>query len=361
MWSCFLAITCPLAKEFAMHRPLFRLSVLALALGVCGSAMAATHGEVAAREMRHVATAFKGRMAGTETEQATAAYLAKAFKKMGYQVSEQPFTSSFEYEKTDKSKVKREVKSINVVATKPGMDGKVVIVGAHFDSRTPKKDSDIGKIGGPKLEGLDDNASGVGMLLEIADQLKKTKTQHTIKFVAFGAEELGLLGSKDYVARMSDSDKQNVIAMVNMDSLITGDKMYFHAGKETVAKDAKAGFVRDRALAIAKKLGIAADTNPGLDKEYPKGTGCCSDQESFDEAGMPVLAVEATNWEIGDKDGYEQTTNKAIKDGMSWHRPDVDNVKNLETIFPQRVEQRSRDFSRILTPLVIELAGGKAR
>ncbi|MGL6071910.1 aminopeptidase [Craterilacuibacter sp.] len=344
-----------------MHRNVFRLCTVALVLGVSGQVLAATYGEVGAREMRHMATEFKGRMAGTPIEKAAAAYLAKQFKAMGYQVGEQSFKTSFEYEKADKSKVRRELKSVNVIALKPGKDNKVVIVGAHFDSRTPKKDSDLGKIGGPELEGLDDNASGVGLLLELAAQLKKIPTQHTIKFVAFGAEETGLLGSKDFVARMSDSDKQNVIAMVNMDSLITGDKMYFHAGKETVAKDVKAGFVRDRALAIARGLGIPADTNPGLDKEYPQGTGCCSDQESFDKAGIPVLAVEATNWEIGDKDGYEQTTNKAIKDGMSWHRPDVDNVKNLDRIFPNRVEQRARDFSRILTPLVLELAGGKVK
>ncbi|NDV12354.1 aminopeptidase [Crenobacter caeni] len=344
-----------------MPRNLFKLSAFAIALGFAAVAQAAPHGEVAAREMVHVATAFKGRMAGTAQEKAVADYLAGKFRAMGYQVVEQPFTSSFEYEKADKQKEKREVKSLNVIATKPGQDDKVVIVGAHFDSRTPKKDGDIGKIGGPGLEGLDDNASGVGMLLELADQLKSVKTKHTIKFVGFGAEELGLLGAKDYVARMTDTERSQLIAMVNMDSLITGDKMYFHAGKNTVAKDAKAGHARDRALAIAKKLGVAAGTNPGLNKEYPKGTGCCSDQEAFDEAGVPVLAVEATNWEIGDKDGYEQTTNKAIKDGMSWHRPDVDNVANLKRVFPNRVEERARDFSRVLTPLVIELAGGKVK
>ena len=62
---------------------------------------------------------------------------------------------------------------------------------------------------------------------------------------------------------------------------------------------------RDRALAIARSHGIAATTNPGLNKNYPKGTGCCNDAEVFDKAGIAVLSVEATNWNLGNKDGYQ--------------------------------------------------------
>jgi alkaline phosphatase isozyme conversion protein len=113
------------------------------------------------------------------------------------------------------------------------------------------------------------------------------------------------------------------------------------------------------ALAKAKELNIPAETNPGLNKDYPAGTGCCSDLEPFDEAGIPVLAVEATDWTLGDKDGYEQTSNPAIKGGLSWHLADVDNVKNMDKVFPGRIKQRATDFSRILTPVLLQIAGAK--
>jgi alkaline phosphatase isozyme conversion protein len=118
---------------------------------------------------------------------------------------------------------------------------------------------------------------------------------------------------------------------------------------------------RDRALAIAASLGITAATNPGLNADHPKGTGCCSDQAAFDAAGIPVVNLEATNWELGDKDGYQQTsTGKAFPTGYSWHLVDIDNRAHLEASLPTgRVDERTRDAIRILVPLGKELAGAK--
>jgi alkaline phosphatase isozyme conversion protein len=149
--------------------------------------------------------------------------------------------------------------------------------------------------------------------------------------------------------------------MVNIDSIVTGDRLYFHAGPLTYAKNPKAGHARDRALAIAKELGIEAATNPGLNAEKPRGTGCCSDQAAFDLGGIPVVNLEATNWELGDKDGYQQTAiSKAFPSGYSWHLVDLDNRAHLEASLPPgRVDARTRDAIRILVPLVKELAGAK--
>lgn len=97
-------------------------------------------------------------------------------------------------------------------------------------------------------------------------------------------------------------------------------------------------------------------TNPGLNAEYPAGTGCCNDGESFNGMDIPVLFIEATNWELGDLDGYEQTDNPAIPGGSTWHDPAEDNKEVLTNALGQeRIEQRMRDFSRLLTRLVLEL------
>ncbi len=48
---------------------------------------------------------------------------------------------------------------------------------------------------------------------------------------------------------------------------------------------------------------------------YPRGTGCCNDGEGVDKV-YPVLYVEATNWALGKKDGYQQRAKtKAFPDG----------------------------------------------
>lgn len=101
------------------------------------------------------------------------------------------------------------------------------------------------------------------------------------------------------------------------------------------------------ALEIAAEYGIAAETNPGLNPEYPAGTGCCSDLESYDYS-LPVLAVEATNWDIGDLDGYTQTSNPNVPGGATWHDPATDNREFINTVFPGLIEERTRNYTLVL-------------
>lgn len=83
-----------------------------------------------------------------------------------------------------------EMESQNIIAqlgnTNPYK--KEIIIGAHVDS----------KINTP---GASDNASGVGVMIELARYLKSIESNldYTIKFIAFGAEEIGILGSRKYI------------------------------------------------------------------------------------------------------------------------------------------------------------------
>src|SRR5262249_355552 len=81
----------------------------------------------------------------------------------------------------------------NVAAVLPGSDPKLadewILLSAHFDH--------LGKKGDTIFPGADDNASGVAMLLEVAERfaLRKEKPKRKVVFVAFDQEETGLLGS----------------------------------------------------------------------------------------------------------------------------------------------------------------------
>ncbi len=152
-----------------------------------------------------------------------------------------------------------------------------------------------------------------------------------------------------------DTEKKNTLLVINLDNLIVGDKLYFNSGVKTPEVVRK--LTRDRALAIARSHGIAATTNPGLNKNYPKGTGCCNDAEVFDKAGIAVLSVEATNWNLGNKDGYQQRAKTAaFPAGNSWHDVRLDNQQHIDKALPGRIERRCRDVMRIMLPLVKELA-----
>lgn len=66
--------------------------------------------------------------------------------------------------------------------------------------------------------GADDNASGTAMVLELAKRFanEKTKTERSLLFVLFGAEEMGLLGS-DYFVKNLPVEKEKIVAMFNFD------------------------------------------------------------------------------------------------------------------------------------------------
>ena len=173
--------------------------------------------------------------------------------------------------------------------------------------------------------------------------------------LATSGEEEGKLGAENLLKRMSDTEKKNTLLVINLDNLIVGDKLYFNSGVKT--PEAVRKLTRDRALAIARSHGIAATTNPGLNKNYPKGTGCCNDAEVFDKAGIAVLSVEATNWNLGNKDGYQQRAKTAaFPAGNSWHDVRLDNQQHIDKALPGRIERRCRDVMRIMLPLVKELA-----
>jgi hypothetical protein len=100
----------------------------------------------------------------------------------------------------------------NVVATLPGSDPSagVVVVGAHYDSRTVDINDAVSR-----APGADDNATGVAALLEMARLLADTTPRATVVFVAFSAEEVGTVGSRHYVeaARHRGDDLREMMVL----------------------------------------------------------------------------------------------------------------------------------------------------
>ena len=95
----------------------------------------------------------------------------------------------------------------NVIAqTNSGRTDNVIVVGAHLDGRQE----------GP---GVNDDGSGSGTILKIAEAMQKTKPRNAVRFIWFSGEEEGLLGSSFYVSQLSDAQKADIAAMLDFDML----------------------------------------------------------------------------------------------------------------------------------------------
>ena len=117
--------------------------------------------------------------------------------------------------------------SRNVIATLPGTDetGNILYFGAHIDSVS-------------ESVGADDNASGCGIILELARIMAKKPHKHTLKFIAFGAEEQLSEGSAYYVRKHRKELEEKGKFMCNFDSCCSSVGWYnFVINTDTETKD----------------------------------------------------------------------------------------------------------------------------
>jgi aminopeptidase YwaD len=118
----------------------------------------------------------------------------------------------------------KKMETANVIATLKGSDpvlrNEYVIIGGHHDhlgmggSETSSRQPDTTAV----HYGADDNASGVTGVLEAAEWLSERSTSRSVLFATFGAEEMGLIGSK-YLVENPPVDLENVQAMINLDMI----------------------------------------------------------------------------------------------------------------------------------------------
>jgi hypothetical protein len=112
--------------------------------------------------------------------------------------------------------------AFNVLGRIPGngdLDG-VIVIGAHYDHLGYGDDGSLEPDSRAIHNGADDNASGTAALLEVARQMNERRGQlkRDVLFMAFSAEERGLVGASNIVRRPPEGLViENIVAMVNMD------------------------------------------------------------------------------------------------------------------------------------------------
>jgi hypothetical protein len=128
------------------------------------------------------------------------------------------------------------------------------------------------------MAGADDNASGVAVLIEVARKLRRSFTPaRPILFVAFTAEEQGLMGSEHFVqSAVNGLGEMNYYATVNLDAVgrLEGRKL------QVFGSDSAYEFPF-----MAQGIGFTI----GVESEFPTQTIASSDHVSFLNAGVPAL------------------------------------------------------------------------
>jgi Zn-dependent M28 family amino/carboxypeptidase len=175
----------------------------------------------------------------------------------------------------------RNERTRNVIAqTKTGSTANVVMVGAHLDSV-------------PDGPGINDNGSGVAAVLETALQLGNSpQVSNAVRFGFWGAEELGLLGSKNYIQSLNVDALKDIALYLNFDMLGSPNPGYFtYDGDQSTPPNANAGAPRvpEGAAGIERTL-VAYLGGAGKSPEDTSFDGR-SDYDSFTQSGVPTGGI----------------------------------------------------------------------
>ncbi|MDP1931442.1 MAG: M20/M25/M40 family metallo-hydrolase [Gammaproteobacteria bacterium] len=244
---------------------------------------------------------MQGRGVGTEGIDRAAAYIAEQFVEIGLEAPGGSHLQTFSTQLQNGDNISLS----NVIGVLPGTDESLkdfpIILGAHYDHLGMETNANGQQI---VFAGADDNASGVGILIEIARKLQKSfSPKRSVIFVAFSGEESGLLGSRHFVANPpAPFTTQNLFAMINLDSVgrLEGRTLQV--------------FASDSAYEwpfMAQGIGFTI----GVPSEFPAQSVAGSDHVSFLEAGVP--AIHLFSGLHADYHRSSDTSDKVDLDGMS--------------------------------------------
>lgn len=234
-----------------------------------------------------------------------------------------------------------------------------ILIGAHYDSCYSRDEAEsmdaqatmaqVDEEGNPiqvntdlpkmvNTDGLDDNAASVATLLTLCNTLRSDAPAFNVKVVFFGAGHANFAGASAYLQNLSDTELNQLYCMLNLESIYAGDKVYAHAGQNSVRPGNEKDYLLRQNLYVCTDVyynnllltnnGFALYTNQmGCEKELA-GKGPCvyrewtvreSDHTVFDKRGISVVFFESADYDLDDCDlPFRQTSDPyfAATDGL---------------------------------------------
>ena len=229
--------------------------------------------------------AFAGRQVGTEGEISAGDYVAERFKELGLEpAGDVGYFQTFSFKpKTDPhQEIQYTIKDgdsvvsgRNVIGFMDNGSKNTVVIGAHYDHLGLGAEGSLYRGETQEIHnGADDNASGVAVMLDLVQRLKGNHKKNNYLFIAFSAEEMGLLGS-NFFAKNSTHPVEQLNYMINMDMVgrLKADSTLAVYGTGTSARFKQAINSRNTNFKII---------------EHESGIGP-SDHTSFYNINIPVL------------------------------------------------------------------------
>ncbi|MBB1255006.1 M28 family peptidase [Streptomyces sp. OF3] len=199
--------------------------------------------------LNSIAAANGGNRAhGRPGYRASVDYVKKRLDDAGFRTTVQTFTANG-------------ATGYNLIADWPGASDRVLMAGAHLDSVT-------------RGAGINDNASGSAAVLEtaLAVSRENLKPDKTLRFAWWGAEELGLVGSRHYVNTLPRTELNRVTGYLNFDMIGSINAGYFVYNDNPALEKVFTQWFADR----------------GVPTEPATETSGRSDHASFQRVGVPV-------------------------------------------------------------------------
>ncbi len=297
---------------------------------------------------------YPNRSPGSDQEKAAADFLTSSLEALGYDPQVIPF------EFTDSDGALHESQNIIVTIAgsgfeRPDEDGQTtsferqVIVGAHYDAPVTAEASEAAAAaqetgeGGETVEknqsladfdGIQDNAAAVAALLTIARQAKSYAFGYDVILVLFGAGSADYAGARAYAESMDTDDILATDAMYCMTGIYAGDKVYAHAGRNSIVGEDQKDYEMRRKLyettdvfyehrlytnnrymlytnqsGIFIEFGEGEETNRVLYREWTLNE---SDYTPFDNLGIPIVYFETYNYDEKSVDSMSESENPAF-------------------------------------------------
>jgi len=206
-------------------------------------------------------------------------------------------------------------------STKPN---EIILIGGHYDSV-------------PGAPGASDNAGGTALIMELARIFKEKSTKRTMRFIAWGCEESGLVGSISDVKRLkkesdelkrTDADAKTELDKIRL--VINADVQGGKIGKNTAAVLGPVE-LKSSVKLLAKVKGVVYST--GGSGGGISGGVYSSDGTAYSSAGIPSLQF--------------------IRSGAPYIHSNEDSLRWLS---PKALEDQGSFIERFLTRYVAEAA-----
>jgi aminopeptidase YwaD len=193
------------------------------------------------------------------------------------------------------------IKTQNVVAEIKGTlrPEEIIIVGGHYDTVL-------------EVPGAGDNAGGTAIVLELARVFKESGSKRTMRFIAWGCEELGLLGSREYAKRLREASeaakKEDEEAITDLENTVLCLNLDVHGGLigTNSAKVLGPPELTAAVKLLSKEKGVVFDVSESV---------YSSDGTPFSAVGVPSVSLS--------RNTPTNLLMHSVEDEIKWLSPEV--------------------------------------